>query len=130
MKQDTMQKSFIEKLEQLRKQLNSRFPQLDMQHFKELMAKIAHHHYSKEKGMLLGETRDLYHFLIENNYNPFTVYRWLLLERIPEDIRFQIKEHRISQKKAISEAFKRRTETMQELGENIRQAGLELIRRM
>lgn len=130
MKQEIMQKSFIEKLEQLRKLLLSRFPSMEMHEFRETMAKIAHHHYNKQKGMLLGETRELYNFLIENNYNPFTVYRWLLLERVPDDIRFQIKNKQISQKNAISKAFERRIETMQEMRMSIKQAGLELIRRM
>ena len=94
------------------------------------MNKLAHFHYNKKKCMLLGLEKELYNFLIENSYNPFTVYRWLLLERLPEDIRFQVKQHRISQKKAISEAFQRRHEGFKELTASVREYGLSLIARM
>jgi len=80
--------------------------------------------------MLIGQARDVYKWLIEQGQNPFTVYRWMLLERIPEDIKFQVKQHRMSQKKAIKAAFERKHETFQQLGESIREAGLSLIARM
>ena len=100
-KNKNMQKNFIEKLLSLRKQLKSRFSSLDMQNLDKIMSKLAHYHYDKKKFMVIGETKELYNFLIEKGYNPYTVYRWLLLERIPEDIKFQIKQKQLSQKKAI-----------------------------
>ena len=101
-----------------------------MQNLVKIMSKLAHFHYNKKDFILLGEERALYDFLIENSYNPFTVYRWLLLERIPDDIRFQLRQRQISQKKAVSEAFKRKHETNSILSVSIRELGLNLIRRM
>jgi hypothetical protein len=69
------------------------------------MCQIAHYHYNKKGTFLVGEEKSIYLFLIENGYNPFTAYRWLLLERVPEDIRFQLRGGRISQKKAVKMAF-------------------------
>lgn len=129
-KNTNMQKNFAEKLNSVRKKAYIRFPQLQGQNLCKLMGKLAHYHYHKKKYMMLGLEKEFYNWLIENSYNPFTVYRWLLLERVPEDIRFQLKQATISQKKAVSEAFKRRGEGLKELSEAIREQGLGLIVRM
>ena len=130
MKREDVSQNFIEKLNQLKKLLESRFPAYNMQNLTKSMCQIAHYHYNKKETMLLGEEKLIYLFLIENGYNPFTVYRWLLLERVPEDIRFQLRERRISQKKAVRMAFTRRHETITGLGKEIIDEGLNLIRRM
>ena len=130
MKREDVSQNFIEKLNHLREELNSRLPAVKMQNLTKSMCEIAHYHYNKKNTFLLGDEKILYQFLIENGYNPFTVYRWLLLERVPEDIRFQLRERRISQKKATRMAFKRRHETITTLGTEIIEEGLNLIRRM
>ena len=130
MKREDIAQNFLEKLNHLRKLLESRFPLYNMQHLTKSMCQIAHYHYNKKGTYLLGEEKPMYNFLIENNYNPFTVYRWLLLERVPEDIRFQLRERRISQKKASKISFTRRHETVSSLGMEIISEGLNLIRRM
>ncbi|MFH1408739.1 MAG: hypothetical protein ABIH34_02435 [Nanoarchaeota archaeon] len=94
------------------------------------MGKLAHYHYNKKDFFLLGLEKDLYALLVENGYNPFTVYRWLLLEELPEDIRFQIRQRRMSQKSGVSEAFKRKHEGFNELNQSIQEYGLSLIGRM
>ena len=125
-----VQKNFVEKLESLRMLLNGRLPQLDVRHLKEIMGKLAHYHYNRKDYFLLGLEKELYALLIENGYNAFTVYRWLLLEGLPEDIRFQVRQRKMSQKKAVSEAFKRRHEGFKELTASVRNYGLNLIARM
>ncbi len=130
MKLENMQESFVDKLKSLRKKLAVRFPSMEMQDFEKILAKIAHFHYKKKKGLIMGEHREVYQFLIGEGLNPFTVYRWLLLERVPEDIRFRLKEREISQKKAVSLAFRRKHETREQLTESVRIVGLGLIRRM
>jgi hypothetical protein len=129
-KDPDVQKSFVEKLGSARKLLYSRFPQLTGRDLCQAIGKLAHYHYNKRDFILLGEDRELYSFLVESGINPFTFYRWLLLERVPEDIRFQLKQGQISQKNAVSEAFRRRHETEQSLGEKVRAMGLCLIGRM
>ncbi|MBU1976036.1 MAG: hypothetical protein KKG59_06555, partial [Nanoarchaeota archaeon] len=125
-----MQKSFVEKLESLRILLSSRLPQLDVRNLLEIMGGLAHYHYNRKDYLLLGVEKEVYALLIENGYNPFTVYRWLLLERLPEDIRFQVSQRKMSQKKAVCEAFKRKHEGFQELSQSIREYGLSLVARM
>jgi hypothetical protein len=129
-KQERMQKNFVQKLESLRKLLNSRLPGLEGRHLLQIMGKLAHFHYDKKKYLIMGTERELYNLLIENGYNPFTVYRWLLLERVPTDIKFQIKQKKMSQKKAVYEALKRRQERFGDVTQVIRDYGLSLIVRM
>ena len=130
MKHENMQKNHLQKLESLRKLMESRLTFPEGQNLCQIISKLAHYHYNKKQYFVLGFEKELYDFLIENSYNPFTVYRWLLLERLPEDIRFQIKQHKISQKKAVSEAFNRRHEGFKEITESIREYGINLIGRM
>ncbi|MCK5283671.1 MAG: hypothetical protein KAK00_09785 [Nanoarchaeota archaeon] len=130
MKHENMQKNYLQKLESLRKLIYSRLPQMESRDFLQIISKLAHYHYDKKKFIVLGLEKELYDFLIENSYNPFTVYRWLLLERVPDDLKFQIKQKKISQKKAISEALKRRHERPQDATQVIREYGLSLIARM
>ena len=130
MKREDISQNFVEKLNHLREELRSRLPTVNMQYLTKIMCQIAHYHYNKKQTLLLGEEKIIYQFLVENGYNPFTVYRWLLLERVPEDIRFQLRERRISQKKATRMAFNRRHETISTLGKEIIDDGLNLIRRM
>ncbi len=129
MKHKNMHSSFLKKLEELRNLLEKSFPDEDMRNIK-MMSKIAHYHYNKKRFMLLGTERKLYNFLVENSYNPYTVYRWMLLEKLPEDIKFQIKQNQISQKNAISKAFQRNHETSSGLALSVKEYGLNLIKRM
>ena len=130
MKNQNMQKNFIENLSSLRKKLSVRFPTMNVQKIHKLMSELAHFHYKKKKAMMLGEEKQVYNFLIEEGYNPFTVYRWLLLERLPDELRFMNKQKEISQKKAISEGLKWRNETTQSLGQSIMAKGIRLVERM
>ena len=130
MKRENMQKNYLGKLERLRKLLDSRLSFPEGQNLYSIMSKLAHYHYNKKQYMVLGFEKELYDFLIENSYNPFTVYRWLLLERIPEEVRFQLRQGQISQKKAMSEAFKRRRERLDINGEALKEMGLSLVRGM
>jgi len=129
-KHTNMQKNYLQKLECLRKLLYSRLPQLESQNLCKIVSKLAHYHYNKKKYLVMGFEREVYYFLIENTYNPYTVYRWLLLERVPEDIKFQLKQQKISQKLALNKAFERRHEGFKELTESVREYGLSLIVRM
>ena len=130
MKQENVQKDFVEKLASIRNLLAIRFPKLDVQNLVKVMGRLAHYHYNKRECFVIGEEKELYNFLIEKGYNPFTVYRWLLLERLPEEMRFQLRQRQISQKKATTEAFDRRHETASSLGESVKDMGLCLVRRM
>lgn len=130
MKQDYVQKDYLRRLTSLKKRLYSEYSWLEGRDLVKLMSKLGHYHYNKKQFILLGEDRDLYNFLMDSGFNPFTVYRWLLLEKVPEDIKYQLKENKLSQRKAISEAFKRKQETSETISLSVKQMGLTLIRGM
>ena len=130
MKDQDMQESFIEKLKTLRKALVEKFPTLDVHNLLKIMNKLAHYHYKKSQFYIIGMEKDMYNFLIENSYNPYTVYRWLLLEKVPEDIKFRLRQNEITQKQAIAKACIRIQETDESLGIAIKSMGLNLVRGM
>ena len=43
----------------------------------------------------------LYDYLLKNNLNPSTTYRWFLATRVPEDIHQRLSEGKLSYKKAL-----------------------------
>ena len=75
MKKRSVQKDFLGSLNQVRKQVAVRFPKFDVQNLKKIMSKLAHYHYNKDKFFVIGQDKELYNFLIENSYNPYTLYR-------------------------------------------------------
>ncbi len=117
------------KLKILRDLVNSKFSEKDVPNLLEMMSKIAHYHYNKEKFLVFGVEKELYNFLRENRYNPYTVYRWLLLENTPEDIRFRLRNSQISQRNAFNLKTERKRPN-EELAETIKAMGLRLIRGM
>ena len=124
-----VRKNIFEELDKVRKLVEVHFPKIKLRDLCKLLGKLGTYHYQR-KNMLLGKERDVYNNLIKNSYNPFTAYRWALLERVPEDIKFQLKNHYLSQKKASQISFQRRQETDTRLQIDIRQLGLQLIRGM
>jgi hypothetical protein len=129
-KHENSRLSFIEELKTIRNLVESRFSDVNGRHLDEMISKLAHYHYNKKNFILLGMEREIYNLLIKNSYNLFTVYRWLLLERIPEEIRFQLRQGQISQKKALSKAFQIKKDKQEQTKETIKEMGLILIRGM
>lgn len=125
-----IRKNIFEELENVKKLVRVHFSQEDIRDICPLLSKLATYHYNKRKFILLGKERKLYYALIEHSYNPFTVYRWALLEQVPEDIKFQLRNNYLSQKKATKLFFERRHETETSLQLNIKQLGLQLVRGM
>ena len=125
-----VRKNIFEELERVKKLVLDQFPDLEVRDLCKILGRLGTFHYNKRNKMLLGEDKALYDLLILNSYNPYTVYRWALLERVPDEIRFQLQNSHVSQKKASKISFERRHETESSLQVSIRRLGLELIRGM
>ncbi len=125
----TVPKDWFGRLQVLKNLVNSKFSGKDVPNLLELMSKIAHYHYNKKKLMLVGVEWDLYKFLKDNGYNPYTVYKWLLLENVPEDVRFRLRNNQLSQKDAFNLKFERRKPS-EEISETIKFLGMKLVRGM
>lgn len=106
------------------------FKEIKVRDLCKILGRLGTYHYDKRGKMLLGEERKMYNLLIENGFNPFTVYRWALLERVPQEIRFQLRNHYLSQKKASKIFFERKHETETSLQIDIKELGLRLIKEM
>ena len=119
--------NFITKLEQARKLIAMRFPEMDMRNLVAKMGKLGSYHYNKKRYLLFGKDREFYNFLIENSYNPFTVYRWLLLERVPEEIKWQLKSHQINQRQAMKLNAQSRVINTLVLSQDIKEIGMKLV---
>ncbi|MBT4824351.1 hypothetical protein HON88_04075 [Candidatus Woesearchaeota archaeon] len=125
------------KLEKLRKIIkNSLEDNIDDVEFKRIIQKLANRwHYKKDrrKGDKLTDLEfKFYEILLSNCYNPSTVYRWLLLEETPPEIRTQIKEFNISLRKASKYKMEYRNllnTTEQELLEEIKDSVRKYIER-
>ncbi len=124
-----IRKDCLGEYEKLKKDIMDKFPDLDARNLCVLLGRLGTFHYSK-KTLIMGREREIYNFLVENSYNPYTVYRWALLERVPEEIKFQLKNHYLSLKRASSAFFQQRHETETSLQRDIRELGLRLIREM
>lgn len=130
MKKEKFRKNWIQEFEEFKKLVLERFEDEGFRNLQKIINKLATYHYNKKKYILLGEERELYNFLIENSYNPFKVYRWFLLEKLPEQLRFQLRQGMISQKTASKIHFKRRHESRNTICMDIKLMGLNLVRAM
>jgi ribonucleotide reductase alpha subunit len=128
-KESYLRKNWLVEYESIKKEAGIRFGDEYVRNFTKIIAKIAQHHY-KKNSMLLGKERELYAFLSEKGHNPFKIYRWCLLERIPEALRFQLKNGMINQKTALHMHFKNRHESENTVCVAIRVQGLNLVRSM
>lgn len=122
-----LRKNIFEELDKVKKLVLNAAPGFDLEELSTVLGRLGTQHY-KRKGMLLGKERRIYNNLIENGYNPFTVYKWSLLERVPEHVRNQLRNGVIGQKRASRMATTRRRETGTSLQLKIKQQGLVLVR--
>ena len=130
MKELRFRKNWIDEYEKLKTLIVGAFGEDGFRSLKKIISKLGTYHYNKKKYLLLGEERKFYNFLIENGYNPYRVYRWFLLERLPEDVRFQLKRGMISQKTASKLNFKRRHESKNQVCREIKIMAINLVRSM
>lgn len=86
----------------------------------EMTCKLSSWHYPKKrtKDMTINDKElKLYEFFINNDYNPSTVYKWMLACNTSDDILKKVKSGEIGLKKALSTAkpFKRLEQVEEEM---------------
>jgi len=124
-----IRKNWLTQYESVKNLVQTAFGQnekFEVRNLCKILGRLGTYHYNK-KGFLLGDEKDLYNLLITNGFNPFTVYRWALLERVPDDIKFQLRNHNLGQKRASKLMFERHHETETILQKDIKLLGLKLI---
>jgi len=129
-KQAKLRKNWLIYAEKLKNELLKQFPEWDFRNLTKIIGRLGTAKYSRNKPLILGREKELRNYLLENGHSPFKVYRWFLLMRVPEEIKFQLKNNILSQKNASAKSFLQRHQTASDIGERIRALGLELIRGM
>lgn len=98
-----MKMTVFHKLQEI-KELVKKNLDLPEEALKPMVQRLANRwHYKKDRkkgDKLTKEEAMLYELLIMNSYNPSTIYRWLLLEETPTEIREKLRDKNISQRQA------------------------------
>ena len=89
-----------EKFKIVRKLIVKEMPELEHKELRGMLSHIAHYHYKKHLEVSEEEIQ-LYDLLLKNQLNPNTVYRWLLLSRINNDLKRSINQGKLTQKQAL-----------------------------
>jgi len=108
-KEDTMANVF-HKIKVLRKRVGDVYPNLTVQELCAIVQFLANNwHKNKRKKIKLTEQQlTIYELLLKYNYNPTTVYKWLLLATAPEPIKQKVKQNEINIIQALNEKRKHR----------------------
>ncbi len=80
------------------------FPDIDKKKFFKIVATLSTWHYPKKRSdgqMLTKEQAMIYEWMLNNNYNPGTVYKWLLAMNTNKDNQDKLKKGSMSLKKAM-----------------------------
>lgn len=107
-------RNIFEKIEAVKKLVSSQYGSLDSEELLDLVRVCARFHYKKQASLSKNQAK-MYELLINNNYNPDTVYKWLLLTKSHPELKSKLKVRAISQRKAFIE--KNNVETVESYSE-------------
>ena len=107
-------------------EVKKEFPAIDKISFFKICSKLSTWHYPKKrsKGQTLGKDEAmLYEWLINHEYNPSTVYKWLLALNTNKDNQEKLQKGVMSLKKAMkcNQPFKHITEIESEFMYHVKQ---------
>lgn len=72
---------------------------LNEEEFSITIKRLGNWHYKKDF-QLTNEEQHILEKLISHKYNPFTIYRWNLLANAPDEVKYQLQQGLVGQKKA------------------------------
>lgn len=112
--------NIFDKVNRIKKNIKSLLPEIEDDKLLPIFSHLrafyeGHLHYGrrgvpenrKRKRELTETEKIVYNYLLKNNINPSTSYRWLLACRIPSDIKSKLANGELSYKKAIQIAGNR-----------------------
>ena len=94
----------LDKLRVLREHVNSVFPEMSLDEFRlniSFLSNCWHGNKRKKNVTLTKEQLTIYELLTKNDYNPATVYRWLLLATAPQEVRERVRSGQLSVRQAL-----------------------------
>ena len=114
-------RSLFDKVHEIKQQLKQTLPEIEGYRLINMLGHCRRYyegnlHYGrrgipenrKKKRKLTDTERVLYDFLLRNNLNPSTAYRWFLATRVPDDIKEKLAKNQISFRKAMHIAYNRK----------------------
>lgn len=127
-RENGQKRSLFDKVNEIKKGIKTILPELEGDKLIAMLSKIRTYVAHKKKGVPLGRNgwkgyreltfneKVLYEYLLKNNLNPSTTYRWFLATRIPEDVKEKLSKGKISVKKAMQISANRRRVKKSNLG--------------
>ena len=118
----------FDKVIEIKKGIKTILPELEGDKLISMLSKIRTYLAHKKKGVPIGRNgwkgfreltfneKVLYEFLLKNNLNPSTTYRWFLATRLSEDVRDKLAKGKLSIKKAMEISANRRRVKHSNLG--------------
>lgn len=125
--------SQMDKVVQLKKDFKTLLPEIEQERYIQMLGHIYWYHRNKREyrerirgkfGKLRALTQAeiiMLDFLLKNNINPKTIYKWFMVCRLPEDIQTKLRNNEIT---SVVEARKIATNRMRQRDSN---AGLLML---
>ena len=88
------------------KKIRELFPDIEDSILFETTQKLTNHwHYKKDRKntKLTKEEAQVYETYITNSLNPSTVYKWMLLVKVPSELRSKIRNYNLKQNQILKE---------------------------
>ena len=109
----------FQKVGEIKRQLNEIIPEIEGDKLIAMLSHCRNYYYGKlcygrrdspgrKPRELTQNERIMYDFVLKNNLNPCTTYRWFIATRIPADIKDKLVKGQLSQKKAMEISANRR----------------------
>lgn len=119
----------FDRINRIKNDLKELIPEIDEDRFLAMMSHIKNKHYGKlhygrrsikeneqRKRELTINEKIVYDYLLKNNLNPSTTYRWFVACRMPSDVKEKLNQGKISFKKAQMIADNRKKSKLSNTG--------------
>jgi len=122
-----MNETVYDKYVRIHNHLKKDHPQITKEDFFKITSTLSNWHYPKKRWKGQTLTKDqamIYEWMLNNKYNPSTVYKWFLAMKTNKDVQERMKKGTVSLKKAMkcNRPFKHITEIEAEFMYHLKQA--------
>lgn len=127
MRKELFNKSFLEKKQYILNLIADRFKAYSEAEMRLMLCHISHYHYGKQKS-LLDEERIVYKIFLEHDVNVGSAYKWFLMTIDDENMKLEIKDHKLTASQAYRINKNLREKKKLNLGFQIVQEARRIIR--
>mgnify|MGYP001569266840 FL=1 len=124
---EKIKKKYLQKVEVLKGLFKTIFPGIDDDNLVILLGRCSHYHCN-DRNHLGEDEAILYDFLLKNNLNPCTVYKWFLVHNMPENIQELLQKGKLTQRQALKLSTNERRQKENTLGLELREECRKIVR--